>query len=218
MTKMDVINDLTSLDGVGVARVEDFASDSELEAVQQLADDLVWLDAHDDYVNKRGKRIIQNHFTYALDLVYGDMSDTDHLSAAFALMDRTTKLIQSFGGQLPGLAEWTPTELSFHRYDHQDVGLSHHRDQSVFIGVVAIASIEGLCSFSIMKDGEETCFDARPGDLFLLRAPGCTLDEQGEVRPEHAVIDLQTPTRTSMMLRRNKKPEKIIEGFRFNNR
>jgi hypothetical protein len=110
------------------------------------------------------------------------------------------------------MVEWEADELSLHRYDDPDLGLSLHKDNLRFTGVIAILSLEGKADLAT----DEKVYSAKPGDLLLLRAPGL-LNVPGDHRPEHSVVNLRTPTRTSMMLRANKRPNEQIKGFSYDN-
>ena len=203
----------------GLEVVGGFAGEAELAAVLREANDpdkVQWLDAHEEYTNARGLTIVQNHFTFALKLSAGDQSPLERLPATVALKERTQSLINDLAPIFPALADWRADELSFHLYDDREVGLSRHRDNLRFIGLVAIVALDGECDLVVTHQGQDIAQLVRPGDLCLLRAPGL-LDSEAELRPEHSVQNLRSATRLSMMLRANNRPAEAIEGFRFNN-
>ena len=211
--------ELIDLEGPGVEIINDFADQTEVSSVLQEANDperVQWLDAHEVYKNNRGLTIIQNHFTFALKLSEGDQSFLGQLPETAALKERTQRFINDLSTIFPSLANWEADELSFHLYDNKEVGLSRHRDNMRFIGLIAIISLSGECDLVITHQGKDIELPVIPGDLCLLRAPGL-IDSPAEVRPEHSVQNLRTDTRLSMMLRANSRPTEAIEGFRFNN-
>ncbi len=213
-------SELVRPEGLGAEVLHGFVGSQEQAAITsetQDTDRVQWLDAHETYTNLRGLQIVQNHFTFAHKLSRGDQSPLERIPATVRLYKRTEQYIQSLASIFPSLASWKADELSFHLYDDEHVGLSKHRDNLRFIGVIAIASIDGSCDLVISSDdGSETALAVEPGDLCLLRAPGL-INANQEIRPEHSVQHLRTPTRTSMMLRANTKPDEAIPGFRFNN-
>ena len=211
--------ELMDLESTGVEIINCFADSSEVDSVAKEAGSLGkddWLDAHEEYENKRGLTIVQNHYTFALKLSRGDQSFLDRLPETTALKKRTQEFINGLSTVFPSLASWEADELSFHLYDDQEVGLSRHRDNLRFIGLVAIVAIEGECDLVITHQGEDIHLPVIPGDLCLLRAPGL-IETSEEIRPEHSVQNLKTETRLSMMLRANNRPDEAIPGFRFNN-
>lgn len=206
-------------EGTGVEVVKGFAGQKEVSSVLKEANDpqkVQWIDAHETYQNRRGLTIVQNHFTFALKLSEGDQSFLDRLPRTVELKERTQKFIRDLSAVFASLSTWEADELSFHLYDNKEIGLSRHRDNKRFVGLVAIISIGGECDLVITHKGKDIKHPVGPGDLCLLRAPGL-IDSQKEVRPEHSVQNLRTDTRLSMMLRANDRPTEAIEGFRFNN-
>lgn len=205
--------------GMGVEIVKGFARQSEIRSVFEEASDpqkVQWLDAHEVYENNRGLTIVQNHFTFALKLSEGDQSFLRRLPGTAALKERTQEFINGLSDVFSSLADWEADELSFHLYDDKEVGLSRHRDNLRFVGLVAIVAINGACDLVVSHEGKDVGLPVVPGDLCLLRAPGL-IKSDSEVRPEHSVQNLKTETRLSMMLRANDRPTEAIKGFKFNN-
>lgn len=207
--------------GEGALHIAGFLSP---ESYEWLRDEVVRVpfgDAHSEYDNRRGLHIIQNHDLYALKKGIGDQQPFDHLTASLTTMYRIRHLVRSLASSvLPGAAHWAPNELSFHRYDVAELGLSFHRDNVRYLGVVAIYSVEGECDFYTRVDE----FDTEPvyhrvvaNDLMLLRASRLLSVPQIDLCPDHMVGRLHTPTRTSMMMRQNSRPSDPVEGFDFNN-
>ena len=203
----------------GLKVINSFAQKRELEAVLEEINNpqkVKWLDTHEIYKNKRGLTIIQNHFTFALKLDRGDQSFLKRLPETVKLKERTQAFIKELVPLFPSLASWQADELSFHLYDNQKVGLSRHRDNLRFRGLIAIVSLSGQCDLVITHREERIVRVIKAGDLCLLRAPGLIKSNQ-EIRPEHSVQNLKSKTRLSMMLRSNNRPAEAIEGFKFNN-
>ena len=211
--------ELLHVERTGVEILEGFVDESEIEAILEEVnnpDKVQWLDAHEVYTNKRGLTIVQNHFTFALKLSAGDQSMLDKLPATVALKDRIQAFIRSLSPTFPSLANWEADELSFHLYDDEEVGLSQHRDNLRFTGLVAIASLSGECDLVVKHHDQDIRLSVSPGHLSLIRAPGL-IETNEEVRPEHSVENLRTETRLSMMIRANNQPSDKIPGFKFNN-
>ena len=213
-------HDLSEPGRSGVLRVPEFIGGLLLEAVQtELSDPsrVAWRDNHSTFVNKRGLTIVQNHDVYALRLTAGDDTKLKRLPAVAAAAHSVRRFVRRLGQSFPVLANWQPDELSLHRYDDAEVGLSFHKDNLRFTGAIAILSLEGDCDLAVRSvQGNVTAYPAEPGDLFLLRAPGL-IDSDDDLRPEHAVLNLRTPTRISMMLRQNRRAAERLPGFEFDN-
>lgn len=219
--------ELANPEGLGVEIIEGFVSETELEAIYDETQDpekVDWIDVHSVYTNKRGLTIEQNHYAFALKLSAGDQSPLGRIPETVGLYKRTQDFITSLSSIFPNLAGWEADELSFHLYDDKEVGLSRHRDNPQFYGLIAILAIDGECDLVITEEDEEnhaieeSALHVCPGDLTLLRGPGLIdVGPDFEVRPEHSVQNLGSDTRLSMMLRANSRPEKKIEGFHFNN-
>ena len=203
----------------GVEIVNNFVTIEQIEAVlNELADEqkVDWYDAHEVYQNQRGLTITQNHFTFALKLSRGDQSILKQLPAIDQLKTKTEDFINNLAETFPSLANWQADEVSFHLYDDQEVGLSKHRDNLRFVGLVAIVALEGQADLVISRPDDDLILPTEPGDLCLLRAPGL-IESELEIRPEHSLLNLKTETRTSMMVRANNRPGEPLAGFKFNN-
>ncbi|MCY4010975.1 MAG: hypothetical protein OXF30_02840 [Candidatus Saccharibacteria bacterium] len=212
-------HELRDSQGIGLEIINNFANQAEVKAVTKEANDptkVDWLDAHETYQNQRGLTIIQNHFTFALKLSAGNQAWLDKLPATADLKKRVQQYIQNLADVFPSLANWRADELSFHLYDNPDIGLSFHRDNLRFIGLIAIIAIDGECDLVVRHQKQDYDFKVVPGDLCLLRATDL-INTETELRPEHSVQNLKSPTRLSMMLRANNRPTETIPGFKFNN-
>ena len=206
-------------EALGVELVNGFVDQVELaEIIREVSDPdrVQWLDAHQVYQNKRGLTITQNHFAFALKLSRGDQSPLAKLPRTVALKDRTQQFIRNLADLFPSLADWQADELSFHLYDNQEVGLSRHRDNLRFIGLVAVISLGGQCDLVVSHRGQDVRLPLIPGDLCLMRAPGL-FETEAEIRPEHSVQNLPTGQRLAMIIRANSRPDEMIPGFEFNN-
>jgi hypothetical protein len=213
------LSQLTDPNKMGVLYIEDFLDSRLLEAVRtELSDSpsVVWNDAHDTYRNQRGLTIIQNHDLFALKLgPVEDLSSGTTPSVAVAT-NRVHDLVDELAESVPSLAGWRANELSMHRYDVQELGLSTHRDNTRYFGLIAITALVGECAFETKYRHLRSNYHSKEGGIFLMRASGL-IDEPGELRPEHGVGRLFTPIRISLMLRHNTKPNEAIDGFEFNN-
>ncbi len=215
---MEYVN-LSNENAIGVEIIRDFVAEDELIKVNEeisSPNKVEWLNAHEVYTNKRGLEIIQNHDTFALKLHNADNTLLENLPLTKSLYQRTEGFIRGLNKFFPTLYGWTADELTLHLYDNKEIGLSRHRDNTRFIGLIAIISLDGICDLSVRHNNEDIDYQVTPGDLTLLRATDL-IDSDNEIRPEHSVVNLQTTTRLSMMLRANSKPDEIVPGFKFNN-
>lgn len=184
---------------------------------------VTWRDNHDSFVNMRNMTIIENHMTSALKLHKGDRSYIDRVPHMLALANNIQRLIRAQSTVFPSLTDWTADEMSLHRYDDPEVGLSFHRDNLRFVGLIAVLAVEGESDF-VVKDeiGNEHTFPTVPGDLVLTRAtllyPAFN-DKNKPINlcPDHAVLNLRTPYRTSFIVRANNRPDEQIPGFSYAN-
>lgn len=210
---------LTNPDAIGVFHEPGFLDIHELTAIQEELTDtekIAWEDTHDVYTNERGLVITQNHDTYALKLSRGDQSPLDRIPHIRHAMDYIRTRVGEMALTIPSLVSWEPDEMSLHRYDDAEIGLDFHKDNNRFTGLIAIVALDGICDIVVRRDYQAVVTTTKPGDLVLLRAPGL-VDTTEDLRPEHAVLNLQTPTRTSLMVRANKKPDEALPNFHFAN-
>jgi hypothetical protein len=210
-------------DGPGVLPIANFIGGKALEGIQLESDEperMPWWNAGMSYLNKRGLMIVQNHDVYALKLDLGDQEPLTRIPHAAMAMRSITSFIQGLAPALPRLGLWTPDELSLHRYYDPDVGLSFHRDNERFDGVIAVLSVEGECEFKVRDDEQDQSpktYDMLPGTLSLLRASRLFEELPDLLCPDHAVVNLKTPIRKSMQLRDNRRPGELVPGFTFAN-
>jgi hypothetical protein len=207
-------------DGHGAFVLKDAIPQPYLDAIleEALNPELVpFRDVHDRYYNQAGKLIIQNHTVCAFKLLQGDPSYIERLPKMRNMAGEIEQLIRRLGIVFPSLNDWTADEMSLHRYDDPDIGLSFHRDNLRFNGLVAVLSIEGESDFCILDDnGVIYDHPVRPGDLTFTRAPGL-FDSDEDIRGQHGVYRLRTPYRTSFIVRANSQPDDTLKGFEYAN-
>lgn len=199
----------------GVAHIPGYLGEEELEHIWDEQASISWRDDHRMYENKRGLTIVQNYFSHSLKLDQGDQAWREQMPATNGAIIKIRKFVQSLWDHYPSLIDWRPTEVTFHRYD-RSVGLSRHRDSKRFIGVIAIASLDGECDLGIHRKGRTTLYPTSPGDLILLRAPGLFNTDE-DLRPDHSVVNIRTRLRTSMTLRQDSEPDKALPNSYFDN-
>lgn len=212
--------------GLGAFPIHEVLNPDQLALMQQEISDpqrVSWRSGHDDYINQRGMRIIQNHDSFALKLHRGDQAIVNNVPAMKALAQNIEEFIQALSTHFPNLANWQADEMSLHRYDDPEVGLSFHKDNLRFTGLIAVLTLEGESDFAVKDtDGNVVTFPVGEGDLMLTRATNLYPAVNAMVRdinlcPDHAVINLRTPHRTSFIVRANSRPAESINGFIFDN-
>lgn len=197
-----------------------------------------WWDVHDEYFNERDKLIIQNHDVFALKLSRGNMEQVEKAPYMHQLAREQQVFIQSLHKFFPSLLGWEADEMSYHDYDDIDIGLSYHKDNLRFPGVVAVTTIEGASDFNVLSETEIREYNpdtdknevvdriwhstytipVRPRSLVLMRAVGLVGEDIAEdLRPEHAVLNVQEDGRIAFMLRDNTKPDDTSYGFSYAN-
>ena len=99
-------------------------------------------------------------------------------------------------------AAWLPDEAATTVYGPGE-GISAHRDNSFYVGFVAVVTLAGRAELRVVADregGEElTRWEAGPGHLALFRGPR----PGGEARPMHEVGPAGPGGRRVLVLRRN---------------
>jgi hypothetical protein len=212
--------------GIGSFMLSGVLSQNQLTTVMNEVmepGNISWRDNHDSFVNMRNMTVVENHMTSALKLHKGDPSYIERVPHLATLADNIQQLVQSLDDIFPSLTQWTADEMSLHRYDDPEIGLSFHRDNLRFIGLIAVLAIEGESDFVIRDEGgDEHVFATFPGDLVLTRATGLypAFDDNGKpinLCPDHAVMNLRTPFRTSFIVRANNRPDEQIPGFSYAN-
>lgn len=212
--------------GIGTFLIEEVLSEEHTERLLYeigAFDPNAWRDNHGSYVNKRGLTIVENHTTLAFKLLQGDQSYADHLPGLRDLATQIQSLIRGLAWFFPKLDDWTADEMSLHRYDNPEIGLSFHKDNLRFIGEIAVATLDGSKDFAVLdEDGSIVTIPTPARSLTLTRATDLwsaydTQDRQINLCPDHAVLGLKTDTSTSFIVRANSRPDEAIEGFSYIN-
>lgn len=223
--KLMGITDALDEGGIGSFVVKNVLNQDQLDWVMQEVNDpakVVWRDNHND-INNRRKTVLQRHDTFAIKVGLGDQSVLERIPKLHELGLGVQGLVRDLAFLYPSLENWIIDEITLNRYDEQEVGLSHHFDYSVNYGLVTVLSLDGVSDVSVLgQDGSEEIIVVEPGDLSLTRGTGLYehYDEHGDpvdIRPEHAVFSLKTPTRTSLIVRANSDPERPLQGVSFDN-
>jgi hypothetical protein len=184
---------------------------------------VAWRDNHDSFVNKRGLTVIENHTTCALKLHKGDHRMVERVPHMRALAQNIETVIRDLAPLFPSLHNWRADEMSLHRYDNPDVSLSFHQDNLRFTGLIAVLALEGENDLAILDDqGETHRLPIYPGDLNLTRATELydvpPVDGKPvNLCPDHAVVNLRTPFKTSFIVRANNRPNDLVPGFEYAN-
>jgi alkylated DNA repair dioxygenase AlkB len=103
-------------------------------------------------------------------------------------------------------SSWVPNEATIMRYQHQQAGITAHRDHLKYKKLIVILSLSGESELSIVKDRESeeliadyTCL---AGDIVLLRGADLIPEIDGEdPRPLHAVRNRTAAERVSLTFR-----------------
>jgi hypothetical protein len=213
-------------EGIGTFVIPETLNSGQIAYMQEEIFDpfsVPWRDNHNVFVNKRGLKIIENHDVFALKAKAGDQRWLNRVPRMQALAETIGAVIRSQATHFPALESWSIDEISLHRYDNSEVGLSRHRDNLRYIGMIAVLTLEGESDFITWdEDGNEHIVVVKEGDLVLNRAtdlyPASLRDGQKvNLCPDHAVVNVRTPHRTSFILRDNAKPEYAYNGFEYEN-
>ncbi len=213
--------------GIGTYVVPQVLDASQLYFINREINDsqaLPWQDNHEDFQNARFT-VVQRHDVYALKLSAGDQEPVQRLPRLKALASNIGRMINGLADVFPALADWKPDEMSLHRYDEPEVGLSFHKDNLDFFGLVAVLTTDGEKDLIIRTDdGQEVPHHTVPGDLMLTRVNGLydspTNDESGKrinICPDHGVYNVSDPYSTSFIVRANSQPQYQIRGFHYAN-
>lgn len=170
--------------------------------------------------HKRHGTLVENHSVFALKLLQGDQSMVEKVPRMQALANNVEYFIRSLSVYFPSLEWYVADEMSLHRYDDQKVGLSFHKDNARFYGLVAIVTLEGQRDFQTMdRSGRIETTTVREGDLHLTRVNGLyePTGFTSNICPDHAVVNLKTPYSTSFIVRANTLPNELVPGFTYDN-
>jgi hypothetical protein len=111
-------------------------------------------------------------------------------------------LVRDHGPAVAGLDAWVPTAAFVQRYGPGALGITPHLDGMRFGLLVAVFTTEGSAEFAIHETRSgpvRARWDAAPGSLVLLRAPG--LGGMDDGRPFHAVSGPRGQGRYSVSFR-----------------
>ncbi len=223
--KMQGIEPALGPGGLGTFVVSNLLTSEQLECMQiEIFDPkrVQWRDNHDRFTNRRGVEVVENHTVFALKLKRGNMRPVEQVPHMRALAGEIEGLVQSLNGIFPNLQAWEADEMSLHRYDDPDIGISFHKDNLRFIGLIAVLTLEGESDVLVKQtDGTVQTISLGAGDLNLTRATSLydsfTNGRLDNLCPEHAVVNLRTPFRTSFIVRANSRPDDVIPGFSYDN-
>jgi hypothetical protein len=217
--------------GIGTFVVPQVVTEPQLTFINQEINDphaLPWQDNHEDIQNARFT-VVQRHDVYALKLSAGDQAPVERLPRLRALTNNIGQMIVELSDVFPALIDYVPDEMSLHRYDEPEVGLSFHKDNVDFFGLVAVLTTDGSKDLVIRtEDGQEIPHFTQPGDLMLTRVnqlyphPKKYTDHEGKQKdvnicPDHGVYNVSKPYSTSFIVRANSLPQYQIKGFRYAN-
>jgi hypothetical protein len=104
------------------------------------------------------------------------------------LRDELAGLLRRNGRGIVGMATWWPNEAGVARYRPASIGITPHLDGKWYRRLVVVVTVNGTAPFSVCGDrGGEVIerWDAGPGSLTLMRAPGLGGHRDG--RPFHTV-------------------------------
>lgn len=220
--KLRGIDDALGPKGIGSFVLRNVLDPDQIELTQAEIFDphkVAWRDNHDSFTNRRGIEVVENHTVYALKLSDGDQEPVARVPHMRALASNVEKLVRGLSGVFPNLHHWKTDEMSLHRYDDPEIGLSFHKDNLRFTGLVGVLTLEGESDVVIKgESGDEHVLPMFPGDLNLTRATGLYDAPKGvNLCPDHAVMNLRTPYRTSFIVRDNDRPHLPVPGFTYDN-
>lgn len=238
--KLVGIESALGADGSGAFGIADVVDPGFREALlAEIADPnaVKWRDAGEAYINGRGIEVVQNHDVFALK-AGGDLEPIWNVPLMGQLAIEVEEFVQSLQARYPSLEQWRADEMSYHRYYDPDVGLSYHRDNLRFTGLIVVITIQGESDFRVVDrvpvaseidrdTGRElvTEWDVRnewsihttPGSMVLTRATGLQDWQTKEHNPEHAVMNVTDLPRISFMVRANSRPNDRAYGFDYFN-
>jgi len=213
--------------GIGSYKVSGALTDSDVAYMQEEIFDplkVAWRDNHDRFTNARGIEVIENHDVFALKLLQGDQRWVQRVPRMRQLANGVQQFVRGLSPHFPSLSTWQADEMSLHRYDDPEVGLSFHKDNLRFIGMIAVITLEGSGEFQVRADdGTIHGYQVNEGDLILSRATGLfepRFDADGKLInecPEHAAMDMTSEHRTSFIVRDNSRPYDELHGFAYEN-
>lgn len=128
-----------------------------------------------------GKNNVEQNFTYFRDYPRSSMLWTIGGELEEVLNNASADGHKLFSSPL------SFTEISSQHYGVTDIGISPHKDESIYKNIIAVCVIKGEGEFytqSTREGGTETVIPASIGDVIFMRAPGFYDNDE---RPIHAV-------------------------------
>jgi hypothetical protein len=138
---------------------------------------------------------------------YDVLEPMDGFPLVAELRDELAGLLRRNARGISGLATWWPNEAGVARYHPGSIGITPHLDGKWYRRLVAVVTVNGTAPFTVCRDraGEVIeRWDAGPGSLTLMRAPGLAGYRDG--RPFHTVEGPRRGTRCSVGFRMNTRP------------
>jgi hypothetical protein len=138
---------------------------------------------------------------------YDVLDPMDGFPLVAELRDELAGLLRRNVRGIAGLATWWPNEAGVARYHPGSIGITPHLDGKWYRRLVVVITLNGTAPFSVCRDraGEVIeRWDAGPGSLTLMRAPGLAGSRDG--RPFHTVEGPRRGTRCSIAFRMNTRP------------
>lgn len=220
-TEKEAIAECLGVKGIGSYVMDKAVSDEYLASLPDLSI-IPWRDNHSTFENKRELTVIQQHDVYALKLLVGDQAVVAQSQFMRDIANEVERFVQGLSSEFPVLSDWRADEVSMHRYDQEDIGLSRHRDNLRFWGLVVVLTLQGSSDFVIYDGEAEHVSTVRPGSLALMRATNLIGNPSDKARqttlcPEHGVVRVRELPRTSLIVRDNLRPLEEIEGFVYAN-
>jgi hypothetical protein len=206
---------------LGAVVIENSVSPEVRAYLQRSVLGLPWRSVHAQYTNDSGHEVDQRHGAYALKTSRGDQSPFVAHPYLRETADAMQRLIRGLSFGLPQLEAWEVDEVSSHYYDDPELGLSRHRDQSIFIGAIAIYTAVGEGDFAVYTNDRSNkqpveIFKTKPGTLAVLRASS-PYSEKPNLCPDHAVLEVSVVPRVTIMARASRDPDVCLPGFTFDN-
>lgn len=207
-------------DGPGFVHISSVIDTDYLDAIQTEINNpanVAWRDNRTSHHNQRGVVIYQNYDAYSLKLRSGNQEMVTRIPVLGGLVQSVENLVRfDLAQYYPALTEWRADEMVLHRYDAHKTGITHHRDQRRFWGIIAVMTLQGKGIFSVQHGDQSESIVAKAGDLTLMRAPGL-YESTDDIRPMHGVDSYQDSSRTSVVIRADRRADEKFDGFTYDN-
>ncbi len=207
-------------DGPGFTHISSVIDADHLAAIQaeiHNPKNVAWRNNRTTHRNQRGVTIYQNYDAFSLKLRHGNQQVVAKVPTVHELVRSVENLIRfDLAQYYPVLTEWHADEMVLHRYDAHKTGITHHRDQRRFWGIIAVVTLEGKGILSIQDNDNQDSTIVKAGDLTLMRAPDLYPSDD-DIRPMHGVDSYQGYSRTSLVIRADRQSDKQFDGFTYDN-